>query len=240
MSGNNILNKLELPDFIIGLPFSSEPHIFEAHRIFEVIHRQVAFSRYSLHLSYIDDYSLSKDNADLRVWHRCLHLNNAIMWYNTCFDLLLQTIWLYDKLYMKHFTDGLTTNTLEGILKKCKIKLIQQILGDTEIIIQINTFKDNNTKVTDLTNSLKHRNGIEYTQLPSYLNSNFSLSNDLNLTQNSDGVLKFVKNESIHTYNSMKTNKREGMTDIQDLLIKYHTDYLILLKEVCLYLKITK
>lgn len=241
-----LMKELKLPEFINGLrpnfnaEFGTTIHDLETCRVLQSLYRQCCFARLSLYHSYVNDERLSKKDDYLQVWGKCLNLNNSILWYNSCLDLLLQAMWLKKRLYLnvkkKNGSakfEGINSKSLESILHACTYNKTLENLTDTTVVNTIKQFSLENTHIKQLANSLKHKNGVEYKQIE--IPELMSFGDDYYFDEKTQ---RFKENKSHNVYSSIKTRKIEDMHDIQEELIKYHKDFYALLTRVCHYLEI--
>lgn len=186
----------------------------ETLRLFQDVYNTFALARISflegfrkLHL-----YSTLKweSGAYGQYWIRTSYLNNAIIWYNSCFDILLQTLWIAKKYYINKRIKSTELRfedlwlRYDEVLARCK---------DTDIPEScISTFvnKDSVKYVRQSANKLKHRNSLRYKEFC-----------DPNL-------IMFTLGD----YNSKST---EASTDIEEViteLTSYHKAFVALVDEV--------
>ncbi|MGN0058354.1 MAG: hypothetical protein ACI363_09015 [Phocaeicola plebeius] len=102
----------------------------ETFRLFQDVYNTFALAKFSflegfrkLHL-----YSTLKweSGAYGQYWIRTSYLNNAIMWYNSCFDILLQTLWIGKRYYMNIFQLEDLWLKYDDVLAKCRENKIQE------------------------------------------------------------------------------------------------------------------
>ena len=186
----------------------------ETLRLFQDVYNTFALARFSflegfrkLHL-----YSTLKWESGVygQYWIRTSYLNNAIIWYNSCFDILLQTLWIAKKYYISKRIKSTELRfedlwlRYDEVLARCK---------DTDIPEScISTFvnKDSVKYVRQSANKLKHRNSLRYKEFC-----------DPNL-------IMFTLGD----YNSKST---EASTDIEEViteLTSYHKAFVALVDEV--------
>lgn len=238
-----MLKELELPEFINGLesknvcnilqPNEYYPSQIETFRLFQNLYFNISYARYSLYQACEEDHSKEFSSSEGVMWLRCFYCNNALILYNSCFDLLLQTIWIYKELYVgynfsrksgetKSF-NKITTSDLSNIYKGCSLEAVnKQYKSNKEHLKEINKFNTEFSKVRNWANALKHRNGITYKQL--YTNSPLGLIKcNWNLVNQEDGTLRLKTNDI--SYNSSETIELEDINEITTLLIKYHKEF---------------
>lgn len=132
----------------------------ETFRLFQDVYNTFALAKFSflegfrkLHL-----YSTLKweSGAYGQYWIRTSYLNNAIIWYNSCFDILLQTLWIGKRYYMNIFQLEDLWLKYDDVLAKCRENKIPEEC--------FKSFANEScVKFVRLSaNKLKHRNGLRY------------------------------------------------------------------------------
>lgn len=122
-----------------------------------------------------------------QLWTRAIWLNNAIVMYNSCFDKLIQAMWLGFEVFVGYQREDENGNPigekldiqslnslkgLENVYKACvfnKINVRLQSYTPSNIMKSIN--KKNNEdfrNVRDYANKIKHRGGMRYKDLFPY------------------------------------------------------------------------
>lgn len=181
----------------------------ETFRLFQDVYNTFALAKFSflegfrkLHL-----YSTLKwdSGAPGQYWIRTSYLNNAIIWYNSCFDILLQTLWIGKKYYIEknlQFED--LWLRFDVVLARCREAAIPDPC--------IKSFIDTSTvkHVRELANKLKHRNGLRYEEFC-----------DPNLIMYDFG-----------DYNSRQTESSTNIEEVISELISYHKAFITLVDEV--------
>lgn len=233
---------IKLPEYINGLeirhsPFSlfcKEDYIArytETCRIFQEVYFHITCARYCLLIANETDHSNICKDAKGYAWYRGLNANTSIMWYNAAFDILLQTLWIYKKLYKEHnfgkkkepvYYDRINSDTLPQILEGCTLGRIKKYLNNESIVKKIELFQETHSVIHELGNSLKHRNGVKYRDF--YPSSNISYACFYEKEN------KIVINES--GYNSSHTLSLWELKDIVQKLKEFHIHFLTLIEEV--------
>lgn len=126
------------------------------------------------------------------------------MWYNSCFDILLQTLWIGKRYYMNIFQLEDLWLKYDDVLAKCRENKIQE-----------ECFKsfanESYVKFVRLSaNKLKHRNGLRYKEFC-----------DPNL-------IMFALGD----YNSKSTEASTGIEEVITELTSYHKAFVALVDEV--------
>ena len=186
----------------------------ETFRLFQDVYNTFALAKFSflegfrkLHL-----YSTLKweSGAYGQYWIRTSYLNNAIIWYNSCFDILLQTLWIAKKYYINkrikrtelRFED--LWLRYDEVLARCKETDIPESC--------ISTFvnKDSVKYVRQSANKLKHRNSLRYKE---FCDSNLIMFN-------------------LGDYNSKTTESSTNIEEVIAELTSYHKAFVTLVDEV--------
>lgn len=186
----------------------------ETFRLFQDVYNTFALARFSLLEGFrkLHLYSTLKwdSGAPGQYWIRTSYLNNAIIWYNSCFDILLQTMWIGKKYYInkKINKKNLQFEDLwlrfDEVLARCREADIPETC--------IKSFSDTSTvkHVRGLANKLKHRNGLRYEEFC-----------DPNLIMYDFG-----------DYNSRQTESSTNIEEVISELISYHKAFITLVDEV--------
>ena len=180
----------------------------ETFRLFQDVYNTFALAKFSflegfrkLHL-----YSTLKweSGAYGQYWIRTSYLNNAIIWYNSCFDILLQTLWIGKRYYMNIFQLEDLWLKYDDVLAKCRENKIPEEC--------FKSFANEScVKFVRLSaNKLKHRNGLRYKEFC-----------DPNL-------IMFALGD----YNSKSTEASTGIEEVITELTSYHKAFVALVDEV--------
>ena len=182
----------------------------ETFRLFQDVYNTFALARFSflegfrkLHL-----YSTLRweSGAYGQYWIRTSYLNNAIIWYNSCFDILLQTMWIGKKYYIdkKNLQFKDLWLRFDEVLVRCREADIPDAC--------IKSFSNTSTveHVRELANKLKHRNSLRYKEFC-----------DPNLIMFAFG-----------DYNSKSTEASTGIEEVITELTSYHKAFVALVDEV--------
>lgn len=186
----------------------------ETFRLFQDVYNTFALARFSLLEGFrkLHLYSTLKWDSDEsgQYWIRTSYLNNAIIWYNSCFDILLQTLWIGKKYYInKRIKEGMLQfedlcHRFDKVLERCKAADIPAVciksFSGTSTVIHVRQFA----------NRLKHRNGLRYEE---FCDSN---------------LIMFDLGE----YNSRSTESSTNIEEVLDELISYHKAFVTLVDEV--------
>ena len=186
-SYSKVFDLLERPEWLNGI----EKHLLslvidnerdtetliETARQFQYLYDAVCSGRFNLCTACKGSYSpgFLNNNAsqDAEEWIQTQFINNAIMWYNATFDILLQSIWFYYKLYLSMKKPlSLTVDNHDKILRKCDWNHVKE-LGPGRvpsplmaIIQELRAFMFDN--ISQWANHLKHRGNINYKNIASF------------------------------------------------------------------------
>lgn len=180
----------------------------ETFRLFQDVYNTFALAKFSflegfrkLHL-----YSTLKweSGAYGQYWIRTSYLNNAIIWYNSCFDILLQTLWIGKRYYMNIFQLEDLWLKYDDVLVKCRENKIPEEC--------FKSFANEScVKFVRLSaNKLKHRNSLRYKE---FCDTNLIMFN-------------------LGDYNSISTESSTDIEEVISNLTSYHKAFVALVDEV--------
>lgn len=99
-------------------------------------------------------------------YERSNHLLTSIIWYNNCFDYILQIIYLSQKLYSNNNKIG-PKSKIETIIKSCDYKVVMKELKKEttnlkyqQLIKVLEVIFVSRVEIRELANSIKHRGGL--------------------------------------------------------------------------------
>lgn len=233
-SYSKIFDLLERPEWLNGIESYSvllvndeerdAETLIETARQFQYLYDAVCSGRFNLCTACKGNYSpgFLNDNASQKEvkWIQTQFINNAILWYNATFDILLQSIWFYYKLYLFLKTPlSLTVNNHESILRNCSWRNVITLGLDhipshlMEKIGELRCFMIDN--ITKWANHLKHRGNINYNNRQSfgYIKIDSGGENDLKSLLLNGGSVR---------YDSTKTNTTITINYAIDTMIHYH------------------
>lgn len=183
----------------------------------------IADARFNLAAAQLDEYTnfiAIDSDSDSILYISKIFVNNALVWYQAAFDLLIQISWLYFRIYEQFHIGNKSTPKLSFssanlplIYQKCtwqrirenKDSLPQDYWGELSSFANSDTYH----KVNDLANALKHRQRINYSEVSV-----------------SEQVIVLTPN-----YNSSDSSIHEDLNNVISILKKYHSDlYHILCK----------
>lgn len=179
---NDAFKLLELPEYLNGTEIRYELNIMvskketgvliETCRRLQDLYDEICAARFALITScqvrYPEYLSTGTDERG-HLWIQSQFVNNAILWYNATFDILLQVIWVYFKLYKKK---SLSLCNIEKVLSKCNKSNILEFLPNEDwkgtLKSTLESFDKAGTNlqyIHNWANTLKHRRMIEYEEL---------------------------------------------------------------------------
>lgn len=166
-----------------------------------------------------------------QLWSRAVWLNNAIVMYNSCFDKLIQAVWIGFESYIGYREkdkngklketplsrqDLYSKSGLNRIYKSCDYNTIKKRLPQNiKSILSNNTIKKL-SKVRTYANKIKHRGGMRYKGLFPY------------------GTIGELTNA--FCYSSARTQIEDDMDKIINEVKEYHNIFCELVKTVFKYL----
>ena len=249
---------LELPEYLNGTEIRYELNIvaskkeqavlIETCRRLQDLYDEICAARFALITSCQVKYPeyLSADTDERgHLWIQSQFVNTAILWYNATFDMLLQVVWIYYRLY-KQVKEALTLNNIEDVLSRCKKKIVIELVPNEQIKEELKSFhakshltnintKYSNQNVVEWANTLKHRRMIEYEELNKRKHTDcfITLSRLPEIVVKRQTPPRGNLQEGIKTlYNSNETLKRIKMTDVISVLFEYHKDICRLSKSI--------
>ena len=204
----------------------SHAGIIETFRVFQDLYFTLASARWALiqahrilHLKSEVDW---KDGWE-QLWIRASWLNNSIVLYNSCFDKLIQTIWIglrkYEgyscKIDGKNVTlkrnDLFSKEGLEKVYRSCDYNKVKNLFPS-----EFRQIIDDNYKklkiVREFANRIKHRGGMRYKELFPYGNICEMTSEDC--------------------YSATQTQIEDDMDTVIEEVKKYHEAFCELTKDV--------
>lgn len=242
---SKIFDLLESPEWLNGI----ENHFFslvndrerdaetliETARQFQYLYDSICAARFNLCTACKQNYSTSflrRDSSPrAHMWIQIQFINNAILWYNATFDILLQVIWFYYELYQLLKTPyTLTSETYYSILKACTrqsvFKLGESVVPNTlmDSIKKLDTQMKCN--ILEWANHLKHRGNIQYTEYKNQYASFLRLKGE-----NKNNLLELLKEGEV-VYNSSDNVFAISINDAINMMIKYHQSLVEVSKEL--------
>lgn len=193
----------------------------EVLRRFGGVYHTGAEARFNLAIAQLKRYPdfLSADSDDeSHLWISTVFTDNALISYQSLFDLILQVSWIYYKVYTCYYMpDGqtkleLSTNNINYILLKCKLdKIIQHgHLLDQNYLQSLIDFSNSDIyiRINELANSSKHRQCINYqevfTEDQLLVKNDQYCSADTLLSERLDDVIKSLKDYHNAIYDLIK------------------------------------
>lgn len=245
-SFDKVCSELVLPEWLNGKEASyaflneSEKdvnHLMETCRSLQCLYDAIASASLNLMLACKNDYSCLLDSHTSQwshLWMRSQFVSNAILWYNSTFDLMLQPLWIYFMIYKKAKPDlQLTTLNLDGILSSCRLESLVKYgksdIGNSLIdkLKGIDTGMQENIRFW--ANTLKHRRKIEYKEL-SRNNHLVAVGGTSSIETDKSGVTTIQAENGI--YNSSKTILYLNMKDAIDRLFLFHKDIIPITRDI--------
>ena len=243
--------RLELPEYLNGLEIHYKLNIIaskkkkgvlvETCRRVQDLYDEICAARFALVTACKGTYPeyLSADTDEKgHLWIQSQFVNTAILWYNATYDILLQVVWIYYELYKEK---ELSLCNIEEVLWNCTEKKVKALLSDVRFKNTLMSFHSkpdsddvefildykNNSKISEMANTLKHRRMIEYKELSERRHTACFIT----LSRLPEIIVKGqphakqdVQEEIAELYNSNKTLKQYKMNDVIISLFEYHKD----------------
>ena len=150
---------------------------------------------------------------------RSIYLNNALHWYNSAFDLLLQVIWFHYRLYEGTPKKLSISEDFDKVLKQCSVDKIKERkdIVPAVIIDAIDVLQQRYSECREWTNNLKHRRFIRYRELESKGKPAVITATPLE----GESLWDAFRNGRV-AYNSMETELSLSMSQVKKALMLCH------------------
>lgn len=201
--------------------------IINVFRVFQDLYNLFASARFALinahrilHLRSAIEWKDGKE----QLWLRSTWLNNAIIFYNSCFDRLMQAVWIGLELFDWQQTnkkktlskqDLLTNEGLEDIYSSFDYNKHKALIPDDLYGIIEPVYSQKLNVVRQYANSIKHRGGLRYRNV-------FTFG-------------QIYDNWEGGAYSSFNTRNEKGMDDVVNSVKDYHIAFRELTKKVFHY-----
>ncbi|MCQ2316879.1 MAG: hypothetical protein MJZ85_09420 [Bacteroidales bacterium] len=168
-NGLEVKNDLELSFRHIKTKDDYHSVIYETFRVLQDLHYLLATSRWALiqaHRKLHFRSGLVWGNGGEQLWTRATWLNNAIVMYDSCFDKILQAVWIGTESFTqkkgKNYSRAslFKATDLESVYHDCwrrdNLNKIPEQFGE------INNFMNSNSTISNYAQKIKHRGGMRY------------------------------------------------------------------------------
>lgn len=193
----------------------------EVLRRFGGVYHTGAEARFNLAIAQLKRYPdfLSDDSDDeSHLWISTVFTDNALISYQSLFDLILQVSWIYYKIYTYYYLPDkvtqlkLSNDSLHYILHKCELKRIvtHGDLLNPQYLKALVDFSNSDIykRINELANSSKHRQSINYLEVSTedqlLVKSDSYCSADTLLSERLDDVIKSLKEYHNEIYDLIK------------------------------------
>lgn len=144
-------------------------------------------------------------------YYRQHYILSAVIWYHNSFDLMMQCLWFFHKLYNKELND----NNFQKIITDCSYKkIVDKLYKDADNPFK--SFKEEYDDILDLANALKHRLFVS--------SDIFDLYGEILISKKED-------------YHSEETKKECKLLELQSKLMNFHKDLIKIAKEILIPIK---
>ena len=201
--------------------------IFETFRVLHDLSFSLNTARYALmqaHRILHFKSELEWSTGWEQLWNRAVWLNNAIVMYNSCFDKLIQAVWIGFESYIGYREkdkngkfnelkrqDLYSKSGLNRIYKSCDYNTIRRRLPkNIQSILSSN--KNKLSKVRTCANRIKHRGGMRYKGLFPY------------------GSIGMMNNKNC--YSSFRTQIEDDMDKVINEVKDYHIVFCGIVKKI--------
>ena len=242
----DVFDLLQLPEWLNGkeLNYSSfiedkgreTATLMETARQFQYLYDAICAGRFNLATACKKNYTpgfLEENSVEkAHIWVQILFVNNAIFWYNATFDILLQSIWFYYKLYTYLEEPLMLTSKTCGQIQKACNREKALSLGEGRVpqnlMNEIKKLRNGMTNnIPTWANYLKHNGSIHYKE---YSHRNAVLGT-IECKEGEDILSAFQRGAPM-VYNSSKTLKEISIREAINTLIHYHQSLIEVSKEL--------
>ncbi len=242
----DVFDLLQLPEWLNGkelnYPSFNEDQgretatLMETARQFQYLYDAICAGRFNLATAckkkYTPDFLEENSAEKAHVWVQIQFVNNAIFWYNATFDILLQSIWFYYKLYMYLEEPLMLTSKTFGQIQKVCNREKALSLGEgrvsSNLMNEIKKLRNGMTNnIPTWANYLKHNGSIQYKE---YSHRN-AVVGTIECKDGED-ILSAFQRCAPMVYNSSKTLKEITIREAINTLIHYHQSLIEVSKEL--------
>lgn len=231
----NIDNELDKLDKLCGLELRFDviknlgdisPKVIETYRRMDDLYNELSIARYNLLMSVRDSYPeiVEQDQKGYgNRWTQYSFINTATMWYDNCFDIMLQFVWFYYDI-KKSQNDPTAWNkeTIKQMQIKCRYENIEKWGNQDQfssIFNNIKTFYQNKTtfRVREWANDIKHRKPLRINGVGHKNNTRIIFFSEIEIDGN--------KINAVNTGNKYDSGDVDQWYDpyyVIDELIEYH------------------
>lgn len=243
---NDVFDYLLLPEWLNGkelnyLFFVKDKErdtatLVETARQFQYLYDAICAGRFNLATAckkkYTPDFLEGNSPEKAHIWVQIQFVNNAIFWYNATFDILLQSIWFYYKLYTYLEEPLMLTSKTFGQIQKACNREEALSLGEgrvpSNLMNEIKKLRNGMTNnIPTWANYLKHNGSIQYKE---YSHRN-AVVGTIECKEGEDILSAFQRGAPM-VYNSSKTLKEITIREAINTLIHYHQSLVELSKEL--------
>ena len=159
------------------------------------------------------------------------YVNTSIIWYNNCFDLLLQVVWVFYRIWEDDAKSKVsnnpvdwTLNQIEQMMKECKYDKVERWNGTNNKADSIVNFHnlEISKEVRNWANEIKHRSPLHIRGVGSVFPIGVLHFDDIDNKTNDEGKVSFSINLSKDKYNSHKAFDIHDINELISTLIEYH------------------
>lgn len=216
----------------------TNPIWIETFRRMDGLYKELCIARLNLLMAAKEQYpELVERDADGKgdKMMQASYVNTSIIWYNNCFDLLLQVVWVFYRIWEDNSKSKVSTTSsdwtldqIEQMLKECKYDMFQKWNGKNNKLDAIVNFHnlEVSRKVRNWANEIKHRSPLHIKGIGSGSPIRVAYFNNIDKIINDEGKISIKINLSEDKYDSHKTNEKYDIGGLVSVLIEYH-------KELC-------
>ena len=211
-----------------------EPIWIETFRRMDGLYRELCIARLNLLMAAKEQYpELVERDTDGKgdKMMQAFYVNTSIIWYNNCFDLLLQVVWVYYRIWEGNSNSKVNTTpsdwTLDQIgqmMKECRYGAVENwnvINKKVDAIINFHNLKVSK-KVRNWANEIKHRSPLHVKEVDSVSPIRVLHFDYIDNKTNDEGKVSFSINLSKDKYDSHKAFNVYDINDLISTLVEYH------------------
>lgn len=229
--------ELERMDHIGGLESLHnpiEPIWIETFRRMDGLYKELCIARLNLLMAAKEQYpELVERDTDGKgdKMMQYAYINSSIIWYNNCFDLLLQVVWVFYRIWEDNTKSKVSTipsnwtlAQIELMMKECKYDKIENWNGTNNKMNSIVSFHhlEESKRVRCWANKIKHRSPLHVKGVGSETPIRIVHFDNLEETKNDEGKKIIKINLSEDKYDSHKAFDIYDVSELISTLIEYH------------------
>ena len=211
-----------------------EPIWIETFRRMDGLYRELCIARLNLLMGAKEQYPelVERDtNGKGDKMMQASYVNTSIMWYNNCFDLLLQVVWAFYGIWEVNSNSKVSATPsdwnleqIEQMKKECKYDKVEKWNATNHKVNSIVDFHnlEVSKKVRKWANEIKHRSPLHIKGIDSESPIRFAHFNNIDKKINEEGNISIKITLSEDKYDSHKAFNVYDINDLISTLVEYH------------------